>query len=87
MVEPRMQIGEIKSPICLQNHEKETKHNDHQDLSKATRNNSSNISTSKTNLMEAIYFEPDCKNPYLKTLENDTENLCKTRPKRKLQKF
>ena len=81
MVDPRMQVGEIKSPICLQNHEKETKPNNHQVLLKTTHNKSSNISTSKAGLMEAIYFEPDNKNPYLETLEKDTENLWETRPK------
>ena len=84
MLDPRMQVGEIKSPICLQNHEKETKPNNHQDLPKTTLNKSSNILTSKTNLMEAIYFESASKNHYFETLEQYKEDLWdQTHPKRK----
>ena len=75
-----MQDREIKGPICLQNHEKETELNHHQDLPKTTRYKSLNISASKANLMETIYLEPDSKNPYLETLEEDTENLWEIYP-------
>ena len=40
-----------------------------------TRYKSSNIWASKASLMETIYLKPDSKNPYLETLEEDTENL------------
>ena len=30
--------------------------------------------------MEAIYFEPDCKDPYLETLEKDTVSLWEIYP-------
>ena len=74
-MEQRMQDREIKGPICLLNHEKETKSNNHQDLPKTTSNKSENIMTSQTNIMEAIHFESNSRNTFLETLEKDKEGL------------